>query len=284
MRLASLALLITTAATVAQAELDTIVVPEGNFGNYDPTLSAREAVLANWELAASGLRAGEVIGGKIVDMADDGAEYGALVRQAAFAQKTVLGRAQAASWAYMAAPDMARLHDDTMLAIVDATTTTECASQDCAAETAALRAAFAKGAEELAAASAGTRALITERQSETDAVIMAEQLGLMADYLDSGAWAEDLVLTEYGMDVDMVADRIVGTMALWNNIEPYVGLTDQTVDDAINAASQTLLRTLRRQTRDVEVLDPESAVMTDLSTAASALATELRRAALLFSS
>jgi hypothetical protein len=283
MRQFSFALALAAFAGAAAAQQDTIVLPEGNFGNYDPTLSAREAVLANWELAASGIRAGEVLGEKVVDLADSGAGFAQLARQAAFAQKTMLSRYNAASWVYLAHPDMPRLSDATKQAIV-ASTSAECTAEDCTAESAAIRAAFAQGAEELTAATLAAREVIATRQDKVDAVIMAEQLGLMADYLESGAWAEDLVLTDYGMDSAVMADRIVGTVALWRNIEPYVGITSPEIDDAINAATQTLLRTLRRETREMERLDPNGRVLAELTAASAALAAELRRAAALFSS
>jgi hypothetical protein len=92
-----------------------------------------------------------------------------------------------------------------------------------------------------------------------------------------------MVLTEYGMDGAVLADRLVGTLALWRNIEPYVGITSPEIDDTINAASQNLLRTMRRGMRDMDQLEADSAFMTDLTAAADALAVELRRAAALFS-
>jgi len=133
-------------------------------------------------------------------------------------------------------------------------------------------------------AATAARTAIAERQGRVDADLMSEQLGAMAAYLDSGAWAEDLVLTEFGMDGSVVADRIVGTIALWRNVEPYVGLTSPEIDDAINARAQSLLRTLRRETRDMDRLEPQGAARARLTEAARALAAELRRAAGLFAS
>lgn len=283
MRLTTLALTLAVLPLAAPAQDATIVVPEGNFGNYDPTLSAKEAVLANWEMAASGIRAGEVLGERVVALADEGAAFDVLKARAAFAQKTMLARYHAASWTYVDAPDRARVSDETLRAVV-AATAAECATEACSAEAATIRAAFAQGAEELGVAAAAARAAITERQGRVDAALMTEQLGMMAEYLDSGAWAEDLVLTEFGMDSSVVADRIVGTIALWRNVEPYVGLTNPEIDDAINAGAQTLLRTLRSETRDMPRLEPEGEVAARLTEAAQALAADLRRAAGLFAS
>lgn len=283
MRLPSLALLLSALACTAAAQDATIIVPTGNFGNYNPTLSAKEAVLANWEMAASGIRAGEVLSERVVALADGDASFASLLNQASFAQKTMVSRYQAAAWIHHSNPDLARFSDETMRAI-HAATRADCAEGDCAAESAAIRTAFAQGAEELRAATNAALAEIADRQAGIDAVLLGEQLGLMAAYLESGAWAEDLVLTEYGMDGDVMADRIVGTIALWRNVEPYVGLTSPEVDDAINAAAQNLLRTLRRRTRGMERLDPQSAVLAELTTAADALAAELRKASALFAS
>ena len=283
MRTAIVALFLAAAAPIANAQDATIVVPTGNFGKYDPTLSAKEAVLANWEMAASGIRAGEVLGEQVVALADQGASFEHLVNQASFAQETMIARYNAASWIYVAHPDMVRVADATMNAMV-AAATAQCDMGDCATEMAEIRSAFTQGAEELAAAAKAARDAITARQDRVDAALMAEQLGMMADYLESGAWAEDLVLTEFGMDGEVVANRIVGTIALWRNVEPYVGLTNQEIDNAINAASEQLLRTLRRQTRDMQALDPDGEVLANLTAAADTLAEEFHRASALFSS
>lgn len=283
MRFATLALILCALSHPAASQEATIAAPPLDFGNYDPTMSAKEAVLANWELAASGIRAGEVLGKQVTALTDKDAPFDYLQSQAAFAQKTMLSRYFAASWIYVTDPDLARVEDATLQAIVAATAQT-CAAGACAEERAAIRTAFARGAAELGAASGAARAAITERQPEVDAVLMSEQLGMMADYLESGAWAEDLVLTEFGMDGVVIADRIVGTIALWRNIEPYVGLANQEIDNAINAASQQLLRSLRRQTRGMEVLDPAGPELAEITAAANTLAAEFRRASALFSS
>ena len=280
MRKCIFALVLSTIAVTAAAQEATIVIPEGNFGNYDPTLSAKEAVLANWELAASGIQAGRVLGNQVAELAESGASYDALVAQAVFAQKTILSRYHAAAWVYAAMPEVDQVEDATLRAIV-ATPKATCLS-DCAAEIAALKVAYETSAAQMAASTEAARQAIIARQGKVDAALLAEQLGLMANYLESASWAEDMALTEYGMDGAVLADRIVGTLALWRNIEPYVGITSPEIDDTINAASQNLLRTMRRGMRDMDQLEADSAFMTDLTTAADALAVELRRAAALF--
>ncbi|MEO1796026.1 MAG: hypothetical protein AAFR53_03295 [Pseudomonadota bacterium] len=277
-----------TAAVVALlpqlsvAQDGSIVLPEGNFGNYDPTLSAKEAVLANWEMAASGVRAGAVLGGQIVDLADKGATYDRLSNQAQFALKTMVSRYSAAAWLFYQAPDAAALEDDALISLV-AASTREC-SEACEGAAQDIRATFAIATTQLSAATEAARSQISSRQDGRDADLLAEQLGIIATYLESGAWAEDLVLTEFGMDTAVVADRLVGALSMWRNIEPYVGLTDQEIDNAINTASSNLLRTLRRDTRGVERLDPDGQIVSDLKVAASTLGFEFRRASALFSS
>ncbi|MEL6167792.1 MAG: hypothetical protein AAFR35_03825 [Pseudomonadota bacterium] len=277
------AFLIALAASTGFAQNDTIAAPPMEFGNYDPTLSAKEAVLANWELAASGIRAGEVLGRKIVTLADDGASYAYLVRQASFAQETMLARYHAAAWIYAGEPELARVDGATLRAIV-ASTSAECSTEGCEAESASIRSAFAAGAEQLGAAAVDARSEILERQGGVDAALMSEQFVMMADYLESGDWSRDLVLTDFGMDVDVVANRVVGTIALWRNVEPYVGLVNQDIDNAINASSEQLLRALRRETRGVDVLDPDGQVLAELKVRADELAAEFRRASALFAS
>ena len=71
-------------------------------------------------------------------------------------------------------------------------------------------------------------------------------------------------------------------MSLWRNVEPYVGLANPEIDAAINAASQDLLRTLRRETRNLGTVAPDSAVHRLITDKAQRLAAEFRRAAALF--
>ncbi|MEL6913196.1 MAG: hypothetical protein AAFP13_01715 [Pseudomonadota bacterium] len=283
MRLTFAAALLATLATTATAQEATIVLPKGNFGNYNPTLSAKEAVLANWEMAASGILAGEVLGRQVVKAADDGASFKALSRQAAFAVDTMVTRYNAAAWLYHENPGVTPMDDATLQGLVTAAAL-DCDAEDCSAEAQTIRAAFAQASAELGAATEDARGEIVARQDRVDAVLLSEQLAMVADYLESAAWGSDLVLTEHGRDADVLADRIVGAVALWRNVEPYVGLTSPEVDDAINAASTNLLRTMRRGLQGVERIEPESALLADLTVAASNLAAEFRRASALFAS
>ena len=194
----------------------------------------------------------------------------------------MLSRYHAAAWIQAAASGRPTVDEGILRALVE-TTSAQCTA-DCDAEIAAIRTAFTEATAALSEAATGAREEITARQDRVDAALLAEQLRLMAEYLGGGVWADDLVLTEFGMDGAVVADRIVGTIALWRNIEPYVGITDPGVDAAINDASRTLLRTLRFEMRDVERLESDGAVREKLTVAAEALADELRRASALFSS
>lgn len=277
------ATLLAAVATSSAAQEATIVLPTGNFGNYNPTLSAKEAVLANWEMAASGVRAGEILGKQVVTLAEGGAGYKKLSAQADFALETIVARYSAAAWLFHVAPNATPVRDETLVSMV-AAASGHCDTDDCGDATTAIRDAFAAASAELLEASSAARAEITARQGDVDAALLSEQLGMVADYLDSGAWGQDLVLSDFGMDADVMANRIVGALSLWRNIEPYVGLTDKEVDTAINTASTNLLRLLRRETRGMERLDPDGQVLVDLKAAAGALAAEYRRASALFAS
>lgn len=276
-----LGLLPTGLSGAASAEEATIAAPTPGVANYDPQLSAKEAVLANWELAASGILAGQVVSRQVAELAETDAPYEKLAHQARFALKTMLQRYNSAAWVYAsgAAPSSV---DGAALRAVVAAAETECVASDCSAERAALRAAFQAASDQLGAAAATAREAVEARQGLSDAVLMTEQLSIIADYLESGDWAEELNLTAFGRDGEVVSARIVGTAALWNNIEAYVGLTSPEVDAAINAANKQLLRKVVRTARRAKVLDPEGAAVADLKAAAAALAAELRRAAALF--
>jgi hypothetical protein len=268
-------LILAALAPAAIAQDATVPAPAKGVGSYDPQLSAKEAVLANWELVASGIRAGQVVSRQVVELADEGVPYPYLAKQAAFAQKTMVQRYASAQWVHEGG------ESEAIRAAVLAAEA-ECAAEPCDAEREALRAAFLAAGEDLGAAAAVAREALTEREDGVDAVLLSEQLSLIADYLEGGEWAEELTLGDLGRDGEEVAARIVGAISIWRNVEPYVGLTDQEVDDAINAASQQLLRTLRRETREAGALHPEGPELMSIGAAAEALAAEFRRAAALF--
>jgi len=275
------AAVIGTTSVVAQEA--TISAPKASISSYDPQLSAKEAVLANWDLAASGIRAGHVIGSQVLALAETDANYDELVRQAAFAQKTMIQRYNAAQWIFLSGDDLAELHGGTLVDVVKAVQT-ECESTDCAQEKSNLTAAFRRAAAEMGETAQTARDAVDRRKSGVDAVLMSEQLSTIADYLEGDTWAKDLSLTDFGLDGDVVAARIVGTVALWRNVEPYVGLIDPELDTAINGAARELLRTLRRETRSAASLAEDGPELTAIKERAHALATEFRRAAALFSS
>ena len=267
----------------AVAQENTVAAPIADVASYDPTLSAKEAVLANWELAAAGIRAGRVVGEQVVEMGKKDTSYGALLRQAQFAQKTMVQRYNAALWVYTVSEVDLNLDPSALTEAVRAANT-ECSFDDCADERASLLAAFERATSELNKAAVAARAELTRREGEVDAVLMSEQLALIADYLEGTTWAQDFSLTEFGRDGEELAARIVGAMALWRNIEPYVGLANQEIDNAINAKSRDLLRTMRRHTRSIEAFPVDSPELAEIKAAASALSVEFRKASALFAS
>ncbi|MEL6435192.1 MAG: hypothetical protein AAFP99_00220 [Pseudomonadota bacterium] len=278
------AAMLAASTSISVAQDATVAAPKAGVANYDPTMSAKEAVLANWELAAAGIRAGRVVGSNVVEMAKGDAPYALVVRQANFAQKTMVQRYNAALWVYTADGGSDAVADASALTEAVAATNAQCEAADCKSERAALLAAFTRATEELDRAAVAARAELTEREEQADAVLMSEQLSLIADYLDEASWAEDFTLTQFGRDGEELAARIVGAMSLWRNIEPYVGVANQEIDKAINARSRNLLRTMRMNTRGVETLDVEGAEVAEIKQAAKELAVEFRRAAGLFAS
>ncbi len=264
----------------AGAQKTTVPAPAGGFARYDPTLSAREAVLANWDLAASGIRAGEVMGARLVAAADRGASFGALARQGATARRTLAQRWNAAQWLYEGEPGVARL-DPAAMAALDAALGAECAEGACEAEAAALRDAFARVTAQLGHAAEGARAAVGSRMAGGDAALIGEQLGLVAGYLGGGGWAEGLGRGGDGAG-EAVAARLVGALSLWRNLEPYVGLVDPGVDAEINAAAERVLRTLRLEMRVEGPIDPDGAEVAALRERVAVLAEAFGRAAELF--
>ncbi|MEO0543281.1 MAG: hypothetical protein AAFY99_05630 [Pseudomonadota bacterium] len=270
---------------VATAQENTVAAPVADVANYDPTLSAKEAVLANWELAAAGIRAGRIVSANIVEMAETDAPYGVLVRQAQFAQKTMVQRYNSALW-IQSATDRGEQFEIDANALTDAVAAVNapCDLTDCSAQRAKLVAAFERATTKLETAAQAARAELDLRVDKIDAILLSEQLSIMSDYLASTDWGRDFHLTEFGRDGEELAARIVGAVALWRNIEPYVGLANKEVDAAINDASRHLLRTMRHKTRGATVLDSNGPEIAEIKAAADVLAIEFKRAAALFAS
>lgn len=281
MRLAVSVVILSLFSSAVIAETTTIAAPPPDLGNYDPTLSAKEAVMANWELAASGIRAGAVVGRQVVDLADGDAAFPQLAHQAKFALKTMLQRYHAAAWIYASDAALAPVDQDALRAVVEAAAA-ECGDGDCAAERAALRASFERASADLESAAASARVGVAARRDAVDAVLMAEQLTIVADYLESDAWTQGLAGEGYGRDGDVVSARLVGAVALWRNVEPYVGLIAPEIDDAINDASEQVLRTVVRRVRRARVIEASGEELAALRPLTDALAAEFRRAAALF--
>ncbi|MGR3484962.1 MAG: hypothetical protein ACU0BF_06415 [Paracoccaceae bacterium] len=280
MRLATLTLLAAVLTQPALAE-GRIAAPVAGIANYDPTLSAKEAVLANWDLAAAGIRAGAVLGGRVVDMAERGQTHARLVRQAQTAQRTLIQRWGAAQWIYGAEAGLARLDGAALRDVADAVAA-PCPADPCAAQIAAITAAFGAASEQMEAAAADARTAIEARMQVGDMALMAEQLSLVADYLEGVDWAEDLALVEFGLEGQEVAARIVGALAIWRNVEPYVGLTSPEIDAAINAQAEATLRHLRLAMDLDAPLDMDGTDVAELRARTAALGAEFRRAAALF--
>ncbi len=111
---------------------------------------------------------------------------------------------------------------------------------------------------------------------------MAEIFTAMADYLGSAAWYSNLTLTELGKDGDEIAGRIVGALAVWNTLAPYIGMMDKPLDDRIEATIEQLLTGVKTNIRGKAVLTPDSAALATVKISSNALAAELRTAAGLF--
>ena len=213
MRRATIAILLTSIVTPAFAEKPGVAAPVPGIANYDPTMSAKEAVLANWELASAGLRAGRVMAERVVAIAEKDVPYDAVLRQAQFAQKTMVQRYNAAQWVYAAIAVDAPEKAGRALAVAVGAAFQACTSDDCAEERGQLSAAFVSATRELAAAASAARAALTARETLADTSLMAEQLALIATYLESGDWGIDFALSEFERDAEEMAARIHVSMA-----------------------------------------------------------------------
>lgn len=256
----------------------TASVPSGDQGSYDPQMTAKQAVLTNWKLAVSGLRAGKYVSDNVAHA--DGLAFDELSAQAEFAAETMLLRYASSYWVFAMDDALTPVDPSVLLTALNASRT-NCV-ESCDAAGAALAASFADVSAALEGAAVSAEQAAVEREAITDTAALSELLTDMALYLESPAWHSDLSFTEAGLDGAEVSGRVVGTLAVWRNVEPFVGLKSQEIDDAVNAASNMLLRDVRRQTHRKEVLSPESDEIAIIRASADAVAVELRRAAALF--
>ena len=268
--------------TATMATAQNIKTPDDPMGSYDPTLSAKEALMANWELAASGIRAGAFVAEDVLAKATDDMPYADLRHLGDFTLTLMIKRYGSANWAIATQNTIHPIDGAVLLSLAKASGTT-CA-QACDAERAALLAALEAAAGEMNRAHEIAKQAVLDRKEVVDSVLMVEQLTAMADYLDGTEWHEGLNLSQVGRDGEELQARLVGAITLWRNLEPYVGLISPQIDDSINAASDHMLRDMRRFVRGGASLDVETPELTRLAASAKALAAELRRAAALFTS
>lgn len=279
--LTTCALLAPGAALAQDAPL---ITPPPAAGTYDPQLTAKQAVLANWDLAISGMDAAEYVAAKIVDMADGRYKSGAVAFRAEEAIETMVTRYNAAHWMISGLDSVDPLTPDVMARAVRIADDS-CESGDaaaCDADRIEIRAAFDVLAGALAESSDAAEAEATAREDDAELALLSELLIVMADYLESGDWGTDLALSAQDMAHEEVAARLVGILSIWRNVEPYVGMRSAEIDDAINAAKDELLRGVRVVNRGSADLEPGSETMTTLAASADKVAAELRRAAGLF--
>ena len=264
-------------STVSAQEIKA-AVPSADQGSYDPQLTAKEAVLTNWKLAISGLRAGKFVSDNVV--AAHGSPYKRIAQQAEFAAKTMLLRYASSYWLFTLDDALAPIDGDVLLAALNASQL-GCDS-DCSNAETQLTETFAAASVALENAAVAAETAAAARGGLADSVALAELLTDIGSYLESDAWLQDLTLTDAGLDGEEVSARIIGTLAVWRNIEPFVGMRSQEIDDAINLATNKLLRDVRRNTRGKEVLAEDSTEIETIRISATAAAAEFRRAAELF--
>ncbi|MEL6598606.1 MAG: hypothetical protein AAGK98_05150 [Pseudomonadota bacterium] len=275
--LAATTCLLLSAAGASAQEIKA-AVPSADQGSYNPQLTAKEAVLTNWKLAISGLRAGKFVSDNVARA--EGVEYPKLAAQAEFAAETMLLRYASSYWLFAMDETLDPVDGAVLLAAM-AASRMPCETA-CDAATEALTTAFGSASAVLEEAAQAAELAAEARKGISDVEALAELLSDMATYLDSPAWHSDLSLTAAGMDGKEVSARVVGTLAVWRNIEPFVGMRSAEIDTAVNAASDRLLRDVRRNTRRKEVLAPDSAEIETIRASAAQVAHELRRAAGLF--
>jgi len=266
--------------SIAQAQ--DLAKPAQDSDSYDPTLSAKEALLANWQLAASGIRAGAVVIDNELQKVDDERSYEYMRGRANFALDLMIKRYNSADWAIVADDNIDPIDGRVLLEFAEASRV-RCET-DCGQHRADLLAAMESASAEMRAAYAVADHAVKRRKTEKDTVLMAEQLLAMAGYLEGFHWFSDLKLTAIGRDVEEVQTRLVGAMVLWRNLEPYVGIVSPEIDDQINLGSEQVLRNTRRLSRSPAPLRADSPEITALNASAKALAVDLRRAADLFKS
>ncbi|TLP46890.1 hypothetical protein FDK21_07675 [Cohaesibacter sp. CAU 1516] len=260
-----------------------VPLPPVDPNSYDPQLSAKEAALTTWALAVSGIRAGHVVSDHILRAGKKDTPFSRLAPQARFALKTMITRYSAANWLFATDRSVAPIDPSVVLAVAKAAAQTcENKGEACETKRAALLAAFLNASQAFdATANAVERAAISQ-QAKPERQLMAEIFTAMADYLGSAAWHSNLTLTELGKDGDEIAGRIVGTLAVWNTLAPYIGMMDKPLDNRIEATIDQLLTGVKSHIRGKAVLTADSKDLIAVQISANRLATEFNQAAGLF--
>ncbi len=274
------------AATQAQptkaAKMEKAVpLPPVDPNSYDPQLSAKEAALATWALAVSGIRAGHVVCDHVLRAGNKKTPYSRLAPQARFALKTLITRYSAANWLFASDQSLAPIDPAIILAVAKAAEQ-RCKSKTCEEEHAALLAAFAKASDAFATTANAVEIAANSQQTKGERALLADIFTAMADYLAGPAWYSNLTLSEAGKDGDEIAGRIVGTLAVWNTLAPYIGMMDKPLDNRIEASIDQLLLDVKTHIRSKESLNADSAELAIIKISSNALAASFRQASDLF--
>jgi len=260
-----------------------VPLPPVDPNSYGPQLSAKEAALTTWALAVSGIRAGHVVSDHILRAGKKAIPFSRLAPQARFAVKTMITRYSAANWLFSTDQSVAPIDPSVILAVAKAAAQPcENAGEACETKREALLAAFLNASQAFDATADAVEQAAISQQAKPERQLMAEIFTAMSDYLGSAAWYSNLTLTELGKDGDEIAGRIVGALAVWNTLAPYIGMMDKPLDDRIEATIEQLLTGVKTNIRGKAVLTADSAALATVKISSNALAAELRTAAGLF--
>ena len=258
-----------------------VPLPPVDPNSYDPQLSAKEAALATWALAVSGIRAGHVVCDHVLRAGSKGTPYSRLAPQARFALKTMITRYSAVNWLFASDQRVAPIDPAIILAVARAADQS-CKSKDCEEERTALLAAFAKASDAFATTANAVEIAARSQQVKGERDLLANIFTAMAEYLGSSAWYSNLTLSEAGKDGDEIAGRIVGTLAVWNTLAPYIGMMDKPLDTQIEASIDQLLQDVKMHIRGKKTLSADSAALDSVKLSSNALAANFQKAANLF--
>ena len=273
--------------TVIANETSKASVRSADTSSYNPQLSVKEAALVNWELAKGGMQAVEMISSQLLASIDSEniTDYSKFKKRALRSFSTILKRYNSNFWIFEVEDELKPIKPIYLFELEKAIRQ-ECYDDVCSSAIENVRNALSNLNSETGSLVKQLDFLIASKEVlYEDDEIMEEILVSMSNYLvksiaDTGfesGWSE--------IDGFIFRHRVIGAMAFWRNMEPFIAMRSPQLEDEINMELSLLLETLRNTTSGQygeSVIAAGSNELIEITKKAAALGLQLEKASKLF--